>query len=344
MGLKDSLQEHRVPLPPDFDERMDLLVAALRKSSTYKDKLAAFKKQRGGVASTELNPEDWLGPHLNWFVDGVTSPFARVVWLALFSVVFFIKYIEATPVFGSVVSVVLDLMLVQGKVLTKTIQRALPVTFGMIPWPAASIFGMVLAGLFGLLMWPIIGLIAFSRGEFSTAVESYFRAIPPPIGDMLADMFLDVNRTAAGLNMNRVKLVKDLSSAFLLLEDSVGGIADVVKEGLKGAQEKASQATMVSNRLKEGFSTLKDKVQEQVNPDALAGKFNNTLSSLKDKVQEQVNPDTLAGKFNNTLSSLKDKVALPVRGGIRFSRRKRTTKKWRMHRTRRSMPSKSVRR
>jgi len=320
MGLKDSLQEHRVPLPPDFDERMDLLVAALRRSPTYKDKLAAFKKQRGGVASTELNPEDWLGPHLNWFVDGVTSPLARVVWLTLFSVVFFIKYIEATPVFGSVVSVVLDLMLVQGKILTKTIQKALPVTLGMIPIPLSSVFGMVMAGLFGLIMWPIIGLIAFSRGEFSTAVESSFRVIPPPIGDMLADMFLEVNRTAAGLNMNRVKLVRDLSSAFALLESSVGGVADVVKEGLKGAHEKTAQATMVSNRLKEGFSSLKDKVQEQVNPDALAGKFNDTVTSLTEKVK------------------------LPVRGGIRFSRRARRTKKWRMHRTRRSMPSKSVRR
>jgi hypothetical protein len=241
MGLKDSLQRHNIPLPSDFDERMDLLVAALRKSSTYNDKLAAFKRKRGG-AEGEVSSTDWLGPSLNSFVDNVTTPEARVAWSGLFGVVFFAKYLESIPAFGSVVSVVLEMILMGGKMLTKTVQKALPPLIGLLPIPYASMFGLVLAAIFGMLMWPIIGLVSLSRADFTAAIEAYIRSIPPPIGDTIADLFLEGNRTVASLNAKRVKLVNDLSAAF-----------NTLAEGFSS----------VSSDVQKGFSTMSDTVKKQ---------------------------------------------------------------------------------
>jgi hypothetical protein len=290
MGLKDSLQRHNIPLPSDFDERMDLLVAALRKSSTYNDKLAAFKRKRGG-ADGEVSTTDWLGPSLNSFVDNVTTPEARLAWSGLFGVVFFAKYLESIPAFGGVVSVVLEMMLLGGKMLTKTVQKALPPLVGLLPIPYASMFGLLLAAIFGMLMWPIIGIVSLSRGDFTAAIESYIRSIPPPIGDTIADLFLEGNRTVAGLNAKRIKLVNDLSSAF-----------NAIAEGFSS----------VSSEVQKGFTTISDTVKKQGIP-------------------IKVVPGAPA-------------VPPAPTGGIRFSRRVRRTKKWRMHRTRRSMPSRFVRR
>jgi hypothetical protein len=51
MGLKDVLQTHGVPLHPEFDERMDIVVSALRRAPGYQKKIDAYKKKKGGAAS-----------------------------------------------------------------------------------------------------------------------------------------------------------------------------------------------------------------------------------------------------------------------------------------------------
>lgn len=249
MGLKERLQRHNIPLPSDFDERMELLIAALRKSPAYTDKLTAFKRKRGG-AGEEVSTTDWLGPNLNAFVDAVTTPQARVAWSGLFGVVFFAKYLESIPVFGSVVSVVLEVMLMGGKMLTKTVQKVLPPLIGLLPFPYSSMFGLYLAAIFGMLVWPIIGLVSLSRADFTAAVESYIRSIPPPVGDTIADLFLEGNRSVASLNAKRVKLVNDLSSAFNTLAEGVSSVSSDLKEGFTSMTETVkSQAARGANAM-----------------------------------------------------------------------------------------------
>jgi hypothetical protein len=47
MGLRDTLEKHKIPIPEDFDERLDIIVSGLKRKSSYKQKLEKFKKHRG---------------------------------------------------------------------------------------------------------------------------------------------------------------------------------------------------------------------------------------------------------------------------------------------------------
>ena len=236
MGLKDTLVQHKIPLPDDFDQRMDIVVSGLRGKSDYKTKLEEFKKQKGGA-----DGEDWLGPKLNGVIDGLTSPAARGVLQSLFLVVFFVKYLESIPVFGGILSATLDVVIMGSKMLVKNVQKALPPMMGLLPLPYASMVGLSMAAVFGLLMWPILALVSFSRADFTAAIDSYVRIIPPPIGDAVADTFLEANRTVSRLDEKRKQVGEDIASAFQLISETV--------------QETSSQ-------MKQGFTTLSDKTRE----------------------------------------------------------------------------------
>ena len=231
MVLKDVLQKHKIPLPEDYDERMELLVSALRRSPNYNEKLKAFKKRKvGGAAATG---EDWLGPKLTGFVDVMTSPAARGVLMSVFAVVFFLKYLESTPLFGSILGATLDLMTMGGKMMVKSVQKTLPPLIGLIPLPYTSMAGLALAALFGMLIWPIIGLVSLSRGDFTAAIESFIRVIPPPMGDIIADLFLEGNRAVARLDEKRQKVTADLANAFTMLSEMASSISEQAQQGFQ---------------------------------------------------------------------------------------------------------------
>ena len=46
MGLRDTLEKHKVPIPDDFDERLDIIIAGLKRKSNYKQKIEKYKKHR----------------------------------------------------------------------------------------------------------------------------------------------------------------------------------------------------------------------------------------------------------------------------------------------------------
>lgn len=248
MGLKDVLQSHGVPLRPDFDERMDIVVSALRRTPDYQTKLNAYKTQQGGAA----DGEDFLGPQLQTFISVITSPAARGALQGLFAVLFFVSYLEKLPVFGSVLSSVLDLMIMGGKMITKTIQKNLPPLIGLIPLPFASLVGMGMAALFGMLVWPVIAIVSFSRQDFTAAVESMIRVVPPPFGDTVADLFLEGNRTVARLNEKRKKLASDIAAGIAMVSDVAGTVSSTVKQGASTLADKTKEvAQTVVRQVKE---------------------------------------------------------------------------------------------
>lgn len=244
MGLKDTLVQHNIPLPDDFDERMDILVSGLRGSKDYDSKLKDFSKQRGGAG------EDWLGPQLNGVIDGLTTPAARGVLQSLFLVVFFIKYLENIPVFGGILSATLDLVIMGSKMLIKNVQKALPPLMGLLPLPYASMFGLTLASVFGLLMWPVLALVSFSRADFTAAIDSYVRILPPPMGDAIADTFLEANRTVSRLNEKRQKVANDISDAFTMISESFQETSSQMQQGFTTLADRTRQIPQVAGKKK----------------------------------------------------------------------------------------------
>jgi len=252
MGLRDTLQRHNVPIPDDFDERLDIVVSGLKKKPDFKQKLEKYKKHRptrGGAEEPpavappiKRDPEDWLGPRLRWFLKAITSPYARTMLEGIFIVVFFLSYIEQTPVVGSILSTGLDLLLAGGKIFTKSFQSAIPAIMGLAPIPYASTAGIVMAASFGFIVWPIFAIVSLSRQDFTSSVESFIRIIPPPIGDVVANTFLEGNRTVARIDEKRIKLGNDIAAAMNSVSEVSTQFSEQAKEGFKSLGDQIKQA------------------------------------------------------------------------------------------------------
>jgi hypothetical protein len=109
----------------------------------------------------------------------------------------------------------------------------------------------VLVSVIGMFVWTILATISFGRQDFTSAIESMLRIIPMPIGDALADSFLDVNRTVDQFNEKRVKLTDDVWNGMLLLQQVLAGISATVQ----------STAGDALSRVKSGANMLLDAIR-----------------------------------------------------------------------------------
>jgi hypothetical protein len=256
MGLRDILKKYKLD-SPSANERVDLLLDALKKKPGYEEKLRAYGKQSGGGDSS-----DFIGPQLTAFIESAQNDPEqfRAILASLFSLVFVVNRIEHLPAIGSILGASLDIMLMGGKMLTKTVQSMLPPMMGLLPLPYASTVGLAMAAAFGMIAWPIISLISLSRQDFAAATEAYARAIPPPFGDVLASTFVEGNKAVAKINEKRVRLGEDLSAAFTQISEMVKGSAGSTEEGLRALAERtraaaAEQAPLLSKN-RSGYGTI----------------------------------------------------------------------------------------
>lgn len=252
MGLRDILKQYKLDSPAT-NERIDLLIDALKKKPGYEEKLRMYGKQSGGGDSN-----DFIGPQLTAFVESAQNDPEqfRAILGSLFSVVFVMNRIEHIPAIGSILGASLDLMLMGGKMMTKAIQSVLPPIMGLLPLPYASAAGLVMSAAFGMIAWPVISLVSLSRQDFASATEAYARAIPPPFGDILASTFVEGNRAVAKVNERRVELGEDLSAAFGQLSEMIKGDSASTTEGLKVLATKTSEAARSS--AKRGYDKLNE--------------------------------------------------------------------------------------
>jgi hypothetical protein len=236
--VKEALKRHNIPYDePEYDLRVDLLVDALRGKPGWEARLKTFASQKGGADFSDipiqLKPDntDFLGPRLRWLVEAMGSPYAQGVVRVLFTVLFFTSYLESIPLFGSILGAVLDIMVSGGKALIKAVQKMIPVMFGIIPLPFMSFIGIGMAAVFGLLVWPLIGILSFTRQDFAAAIESFIRVIPPPIGDTLADVFMEANRAVARIDQKRAKISEDIAKGIEMISNLTSGMTGKIKEG-----------------------------------------------------------------------------------------------------------------
>jgi outer membrane biosynthesis protein TonB len=102
--------------------------------------------------------------------------------------------------------------------------------------------GIMMASLFGLIVWPIFAIISLSRQDFVAAIESYIRIIPPPIGDTIANTFLEGNRAIAKIDEKRIKLGNDISNALNKLSELSNTISSSMKEGFESLAKQTREA------------------------------------------------------------------------------------------------------
>ena len=269
MALFEVLDRHGIPYDKEeTEQRYNLLIKGLRRDPSFEKDLTEFKKQtpkKGGADEipipVKMTRDDFLGSEARWFVEVMGSPYAQVVIRLLFMVLFFLSYLENIPVFGSILSAVLDITLAGGRILIKTIQKMIPPAMGIIPLPFMSIVGLAVAAAVGMILWPVLAIISFSRQDFTSAIESFLRVIPPPLGDVIADAFLDANRTVYKLNEKRKKLVDDLTT------------------GLRSIMEVGNQT---GTKIGQGAETLITQAKEVVDKQPkLGGRFSRKVHKKK---------------------------------------------------------------
>ena len=319
MGLRDILDEYNLGTE-ETAERIDLLLSALRRKPGYSDALKSYGKQSGGADSG-----DFVGPQVSSFVDAVRNDpdIFRKMLATLFSSVFILDSAEHLPGFGSILGASLDVMLMGGKVMIKTVQAALPPMIGLLPIPYASMAGLAMAAVFGMIMWPMIALVSLSRQDFATATDAYVRAIPPPFGDMLANTFTEGNRAVAKVNAKREQLGEDLSKAFSMLSESLTDASVDAREKLKtlAAEVSAAAAPKPPPTMYEKF---KARVMPAKKPPTMMEKLRSSAATASSSSMSAL----------DKLRSQKTPFAAPtqLKGG--FHRRTKR-KAWRTPRTRR---------
>jgi hypothetical protein len=191
---------------------------------------------------------------------------------------------------------------------------------GLIPLPYMSLVGIMLAAVFGMLVWPVIAIVSFSRQDFTAAIESFIRVIPPPIGDTIADLFLEGNRAIARLNEKRKKLAADISKGIALVSDAAGTISDTFSEGASKLAESTKEAAKSS--IKEVKDIVKDEEPSVPVPSVpVPSKLPTALPKFTPPAQPSVPVTTPA-------------VAAAAAGGKRLSRRQRRQRKWKTLRRR----------
>jgi outer membrane biosynthesis protein TonB len=196
-------------------------------------------------------PGDFLGNAARWWVKAASSPYLGTLVKLTFFFMFFISFLESTPLVGKVVSVALDAVLAGGRILVKALQKGIPAMIGLIPLPYSQLGGVALVSVIGMFVWTILATISFGRQDFTSAIDSMLRIIPVPIGDALADSFLDVNRTIDQFNDKRVQLTDDVWNGMLLLQQVLAGISATVQ----------STAGDALARVKSGANMLLDAIR-----------------------------------------------------------------------------------
>lgn len=278
MALFEVLDRHGVNYDKEeATQRYNLLIKGLLRDPTYESDLKAFKQTQQGGADENAIPipikeskDDFLGPQMRWVVEGLGSPYAQPVIRILFMVLFFVSYLESLPVFGGILSAVLDIMIAGGRILIKSVQKAIPPLFGLIPLPFMSLVGIGMAAVFGMLVWPIVAIVSFSRQEFTTAIEAFLRIVPPPLGDMIADTFMDANRTVYRLNEKRKKIVNDITAGLKAIVDTGKSVGSQAVQGaqtlITRTQQAAQQAQQVTNTAKEATQNVAQRARQTFSP------------------------------------------------------------------------------
>jgi hypothetical protein len=246
------------------------VVSALPAVAAALPTMESFLKSQGipNIPITvKRTPGDFLGDGARWWIKVASSPYLGVLVKLTFMVMFFLSYLEATPIIGSVLSAALDLTLSGGRIVVKALQKGIPPLVGLIPIPYAQFVGVALVSVVGLFVWTILATISFSRQDFTSAIESMLRIMPMPIGDALADSFLDANRTLDQLSQRKNKLTSDVMSGLTTVQGLITQLGSTFDSSSSDAFNRVKSGT---DLLLNAARTLSEKAVPTATPVAPA--------------------------------------------------------------------------
>ena len=137
--------------------------------------------------------------------------------------VFILDTLENTPLFGDLIGAALDVTAATLPVIASTVQTMTPGIVGLIPIPLAGTVGIFLGWLFSLWFLWLAMVIGISRKEFAAALEAT-AAMVPVIGPALSRGVKAVETVGTKFYNRADKISESISKAFGSLQGAVAKV------------------------------------------------------------------------------------------------------------------------
>jgi hypothetical protein len=142
--------------------------------------------------------------------------------------IFILDTLENTPLFGDLIGAALDVTAAVLPVMASNIQTMTPGIVGLIPVPLAGTLGIVLGWLFSLWFLWLAMVIGISRKEFAAALEATAGMVPV-IGPALSRGVKAVETVGTKFYNRADKISTSISKAFGSLMGAINKVKSTVK-------------------------------------------------------------------------------------------------------------------
>ena len=249
--------------------------------------------------------------------------------------IFILDTLENTPLFGDLIGAALDVTAAVLPVMASTIQTMTPGIVGLIPIPLAGTIGIFLGWMFSLWFLWLAMVIGISRKEFAAALEAT-AAMVPVIGPALSRGVKAVETVGTKFYNRADKISESISKAFGSLQGAIAKVKSTASS-LPSLDKFAGPNPPALPSLAEIQSKAAAAIPPLPAPIPAAGEDPTPPTASSTPATPPTassTPAPSAPPANTAPSEIPEKKAFaPVKArkskkGGRFTRRKRSIKKW----------------
>ena len=201
-------------------------------------KIQPFNLQKGGAPVDSI-----LNSSIRSAIDsaaGITPPpppnpalqagikSTQLIVRMIIPFIFILDTLENTPLFGDLIGAALDVTAAVLPVIASNIQTITPGLVGLIPVPLAGTLGIVLGWLFSLFFLWLAMVIGISRKEFAAALEATAGMVPV-VGPALSRGVKAVETVGTKFYNRADKISTSISKAFGSLMGAINKVKSTVK-------------------------------------------------------------------------------------------------------------------
>jgi hypothetical protein len=298
-------------------------IKPIQKGGEQVDSLLNSSIRKAIDSAAGISPSEPANPA----IEGTIKTVQMIIRMVI-PFVFILDTLENTPLFGDLVGAALDVTAATLPVIASTVQTMTPGIVGLIPIPLAGTVGILLGWLFSLWFLWLAMVIGISRKEFAAALEAT-AAMVPVIGPALSRGVKAVETVGTKFYNRADKISASISKAFGSLQGAIAKVKSTASS-LPSLEKFAGPNPPSLPSLKE----IKDKAVAAIPPMPTAPPAADENPTPPTASSTPSSPAPSAPPADMDPSEVPEKKAFAPtktrksKKGGRFTRRKRSIKKW----------------
>jgi hypothetical protein len=298
-------------------------IKPIQKGGEQVDSLLNSSIRKAIDSAAGISPPEPANPA----IEGTIKTVQMIIRMVI-PFVFILDTLENTPLFGDLVGAALDVTAATLPVIASTVQTMTPGIVGLIPIPLAGTVGILLGWLFSLWFLWLAMVIGISRKEFAAALEAT-SAMVPVIGPALSRGVKAVETVGTKFYNRADKISASISKAFGSLQGAIAKVKSTASS-LPSLDKFAGPNPPALPSLKE----IKDKAVAAIPPMPTAppaadeNPTSPTASSTPSSPAPSAPPADMAPSEVPEKKAFAPTKTRKSKKGGRFTRRKRSIKKW----------------